>query len=83
MLCNRNLAENINAVSAYVKVYNTDRFFSVLPLHHCYESTIGFPVPWGPEKIYCPAVFSAEPHAARSGFDHRGTSVAAGRGGKR
>ena len=45
MLCNRNLAENINAVSAYVKVYNTDRFFSVLPLHHCYESTIGFLLP--------------------------------------
>ena len=45
MLCNRNLAENINAVSAYVKIYNTDRFFSILPLHHCYESTIGFLVP--------------------------------------
>ncbi len=45
MLNNRNLAENINAVSAYVKIYNTDKFFSVLPLHHCYESTIGFLVP--------------------------------------
>ncbi len=45
MLSNRNLAENINAVYAYVKVYSTDRFFSVLPLHHCYESTIGFLLP--------------------------------------
>ncbi len=45
MICNRNLAENINAVSAYVKLYPTDRFFSVLPLHHCYESTIGFLLP--------------------------------------
>lgn len=45
MLCNRNLAENVNAVSAYVKLYPTDRFFSVLPLHHCYESTIGFLLP--------------------------------------
>ena len=45
MLCNRNLAENINAVSAYVKLYPTDRFFSVLPLHHTYESTIGFLLP--------------------------------------
>ncbi len=45
MLCNRNLAENINAVSAYVKINETDRFFSVLPLHHCYESTIGFLLP--------------------------------------
>ena len=45
MLCNRNLAENINAVNAYVKIYPTDIFFSVLPLHHTYESTIGFLVP--------------------------------------
>ena len=45
MLCNRNLAENINAVNPYVKIYETDRFFSVLPLHHTYESTIGFLLP--------------------------------------
>jgi len=45
MLSSRNLAENINAVSAYVKIYPEDRFFSVLPLHHTYESTIGFLVP--------------------------------------
>ena len=45
MLCNRNLAENINAVTAYVKVYPTDRLLSILPLHHCYESTIGFLYP--------------------------------------
>ena len=45
MLCNRNLAENINGITAYVKLYPTDRLFSVLPLHHCYESTIGFLYP--------------------------------------
>ena len=46
MLSNRNLAENINAVTAYVKLYpEKDRLFSVLPLHHCYESTIGFLYP--------------------------------------
>ena len=45
MLNNRNLAENINAITAYVKLYPTDRLFSVLPLHHCYESTIGFLYP--------------------------------------
>ncbi len=45
MLSSRNLAENINAVSAYVKLYPEDRFFSVLPLHHTYESTIGFLLP--------------------------------------
>ena len=45
MLNNRNLAENINAVTAYVRIYPSDRLFSVLPLHHCYESTIGFLLP--------------------------------------
>ena len=45
MLCNRNLAENINAVSAYVILKPEDRLFSVLPLHHTYESTIGFLLP--------------------------------------
>lgn len=45
MLNNRNLAENINAVLAYVRIYPKDRLFSVLPLHHCYESTIGFLLP--------------------------------------
>lgn len=46
MICNRNLAQNINAVSAYVKLYPEDRLMSVLPLHHTYESTIGFLVPF-------------------------------------
>jgi len=45
MLCNRNLAENINAVTAYVRLYESDRMLSVLPLHHTYESTIGFLLP--------------------------------------
>ncbi len=45
MLCNKNLAENINAVSAYVNLTENDRLFSVLPIHHTYESTIGFLVP--------------------------------------
>ena len=46
MICNRNLAENVNAVSEYVHIYPTDRLFSILPLHHTYESTIGFLVPF-------------------------------------
>ena len=45
MICNRDLAENINAVSAYVKLYPSDRLMSILPLHHTYESTIGFLLP--------------------------------------
>ena len=42
MLCNRNLTENIFAAGSYVNVREDDRLFSVLPLHHTYESTIGF-----------------------------------------
>lgn len=45
MICNKNLAQNINAVSTYVHILPTDIFFSVLPLHHTYESTIGFLLP--------------------------------------
>lgn len=46
MLCHRNLAENVNAVSKYVKINEWDRFFSVLPLHHTYESSIGALLPF-------------------------------------
>lgn len=46
MICNKNLAANINAVSVYVKIEEWDRLFSVLPLHHTYESTIGFLLPF-------------------------------------
>ena len=55
MISNRNLAENINAVTAYVRIYPTDRLFSVLPLHHTYESTIGFlyPISQGASVAVC------------------------------
>ncbi len=42
MASSRQLANNINAVSAYVRINENDRFFSVLPLHHTYESSIGY-----------------------------------------
>ena len=45
MICNRNLAENVNAVTPYVYITENDRWFSVLPLHHCYECSIGFLLP--------------------------------------
>jgi len=53
MVNNRQLANNINAISAYAKVYETDRFFSVLPLHHTYESSIGFLLPFACRIFYC------------------------------
>ena len=45
MICNKNLAQNVNVVSAYVYLDHNDRFFSVLPLHHTYESSIGYLLP--------------------------------------
>ena len=45
MICNRNLAANINGITPYVYLTPEDRLFSVLPLHHTYESTIGFIYP--------------------------------------
>ena len=45
MISNTNLAYNINSITPYVSVDHTDRLFSVLPLHHTYESTIGFIYP--------------------------------------
>ena len=46
MLCNRNLAQNVNAATAYVKLTPDDRLMSILPLHHTYESSIGFLLPF-------------------------------------
>ena len=55
MLCNRNLAANVNGVCPYAKFYPTDRLLSILPLHHCYESTIGFltPIAFGASIAVC------------------------------
>lgn len=55
MISNKNLAQNVNAVSAYVPLKETDRFFSILPLHHTYESSIGYllPVANGSSIVIC------------------------------
>ena len=47
MLSYRNLAENVNAATAYVNLTPDDRLMSILPLHHTYESSIGFLLPFG------------------------------------
>lgn len=48
MLTNKNIVENIEAAIKIVHLYDDDRFFSVLPMHHSYESTVGMMIP-----IYC------------------------------
>lgn len=55
MICNKNLVQNVNVVSAYVYLDHNDRFFSVLPLHHTYESSIGYllPLSVGASVVVC------------------------------
>ncbi|MBS4032938.1 MAG: AMP-binding protein [Ignavibacterium sp.] len=57
MLSQRNLAANLMAMTSMVKMYSTDRFLSVLPIHHTYECTCGF---------LCPVYTGGSVHYARS-----------------
>lgn len=44
-LSQRNICSNILSIYGIVKVRRSDLFFSILPLHHTYECTIGFLLP--------------------------------------
>lgn len=44
-LSQKNICSNILSIYGIVKVKRSDLFFSVLPLHHTYECTIGFLLP--------------------------------------
>lgn len=57
MLSQRNLAANLMAMTSMLKMYSTDRFLSVLPIHHTYECTCGF---------LCPVYTGGSVHYARS-----------------
>ncbi len=54
-LSQRNICSNILSTYGIVKVRRSDLFFSVLPLHHTYECTIGFLLPLysGASICYC------------------------------
>lgn len=54
-LSQRNICSNILSTYGIVKVKRNDLFFSVLPLHHTYECTIGFLLPLysGASICYC------------------------------
>lgn len=57
MLSQRNLAANLMAMTSMIKMYSSDRFLSVLPIHHTYECTCGF---------LCPLYTGGSVHYARS-----------------
>lgn len=57
MLSQLNLCANLRGMLQMVEILPTDRFLSVLPIHHTYECTCGF---------LCPLVVGASTHFARS-----------------
>lgn len=44
-LSHYNIAENLMSMSTIINILDTDRFLSILPLHHTYECTCGFLCP--------------------------------------
>ena len=54
-LSQKNICSNILSIYGIVKVKRSDLFFSILPLHHTYECTIGFLLPLysGASICYC------------------------------
>lgn len=54
-LSQRNICSNILSTYGIVKVKRSDLFFSVLPMHHTYECTLGFLLPLysGASVCYC------------------------------
>jgi long-chain acyl-CoA synthetase len=57
MLTQRNLCADLMAMTAMVRIPPSDRFLSVLPIHHTYECTCG---------LLCPLHSGASVHYARS-----------------
>lgn len=57
MLSQRNLASNLMAMTMMINIVESDRFLSVLPIHHTYECTCG---------MLCPLFAGASAHYARS-----------------
>ncbi|MFZ1730304.1 MAG: AMP-binding protein [Bacteroidota bacterium] len=57
MLSHENLCANLRGMLKMVEILPSDRFLSVLPMHHTYECTCGF---------LCPLVAGASAHYARS-----------------
>jgi len=57
MLSQKNLAENLMAMTKYIRITSEDRFLGVLPIHHSYACTCGF---------LCPMYAGASVHFAQS-----------------
>ena len=55
MLSHKNICANLMDITKVIKLYETDRFLSFLPLHHTFECTVGFlyPISCGGSIAFC------------------------------
>ncbi len=58
MLSHKNICANLMDIAATIKVDETDRFLSFLPLHHTFECTVGFlyPISKGSSIAFCEGI---------------------------
>lgn len=58
MLSHKNIVSNIMDITSVIKVTDKDRFLSFLPLHHTFESTVGFlfPISRGGAIAFCEGI---------------------------
>ncbi len=57
-LSHKNICTNLFDIASVIKVDETDRFLSFLPLHHTFECTVGFlyPVSKGSSIVFCEGI---------------------------
>ena len=58
MLSHKNICANLMDITKVIKLYETDRFLSFLPLHHTFECTVGFlyPISCGGSIAFCEGI---------------------------
>ena len=58
MLSHKNICSNLMDIAATIKIDETDRFLSFLPLHHTFECTVGFlyPISKGGSIAFCEGI---------------------------
>ena len=58
MLSHKNICANIMDITSVLRIYDTDRFLSFLPLHHTFECTTGFlyPLSRGSSIAFCEGI---------------------------
>ncbi len=73
MLSHQNIVSNLYDITSVIKIDENDRFLSFLPLHHTFESTVGFlyPISRGSSIAFCDGIR----HIAENIKDYRITAM--------